>query len=62
VLRANPDHPGALHLYIHAVEGGPDPGAARRPPTGWDLSCRGQGTSSTCPPTSTCGSAAMPTP
>ena len=25
VLRANPDHPGALHLYIHAVEGGPDP-------------------------------------
>lgn len=26
VIRANPDHPGALHLYIHAVEGGPDPG------------------------------------
>jgi tetratricopeptide (TPR) repeat protein len=25
VIRANPDHPGALHLYIHAVEGGPDP-------------------------------------
>jgi tetratricopeptide (TPR) repeat protein len=25
VLRANPDHPGALHLYIHAVEAGPDP-------------------------------------
>ena len=25
VLRANPGHPGALHLYIHAVEGGPDP-------------------------------------
>ena len=27
VLRANPDHPGALHLYIHAVEGGPTPDA-----------------------------------
>src|SRR5262245_10550392 len=26
VIRANPDHPGALHLYIHAVEGGADPG------------------------------------
>jgi tetratricopeptide (TPR) repeat protein len=25
VIRANPDHPGALHLYIHAVEGGPVP-------------------------------------
>jgi tetratricopeptide (TPR) repeat protein len=26
VLQANKEHPGALHLYIHAVEGGPDPG------------------------------------
>ncbi len=25
VMRASPDHPGALHLYIHAVEAGPDP-------------------------------------
>jgi tetratricopeptide (TPR) repeat protein len=25
VIRANPGHPGALHLYIHAVEAGPDP-------------------------------------
>jgi len=25
VMRANPDHPGALHLYIHAIEAGPDP-------------------------------------
>jgi tetratricopeptide (TPR) repeat protein len=25
VLRADPHHPGALHLYIHAVEAGPDP-------------------------------------
>jgi tetratricopeptide (TPR) repeat protein len=25
VMRANPEHPGALHLYIHAVEAGPDP-------------------------------------
>jgi tetratricopeptide (TPR) repeat protein len=28
VIRAKPDHPGALHLYIHAVEGGPDPARA----------------------------------
>jgi tetratricopeptide (TPR) repeat protein len=28
VLAANPNHPGALHLYIHAVEGGPTPGQA----------------------------------
>ena len=26
VMAANPNHPGALHLYIHAVEGGPTPG------------------------------------
>jgi tetratricopeptide (TPR) repeat protein len=26
VIRMSPDHPGALHLYIHAVEGGPTPG------------------------------------
>jgi tetratricopeptide (TPR) repeat protein len=25
-LRIDPGHPGALHLYIHAVEAGPDPG------------------------------------
>lgn len=25
VMVRNPDHPGALHLYIHAVEAGPDP-------------------------------------
>jgi hypothetical protein len=25
VMARNPDHPGALHLYIHAVEAGPDP-------------------------------------
>jgi len=24
-MARNPDHPGALHLYIHAVEAGPDP-------------------------------------
>jgi tetratricopeptide (TPR) repeat protein len=28
VLARNPDHPGALHLYIHAVEAGPEPGRA----------------------------------
>jgi tetratricopeptide (TPR) repeat protein len=26
VIAANPRHPGALHLYLHAVEAGPDPG------------------------------------
>jgi len=26
VLRRNPDHPGALHLYIHAVEASANPG------------------------------------
>ena len=25
VLKRNPDHPGATHLYIHAVEAGPNP-------------------------------------
>lgn len=25
VIERNPDHPGALHLYIHAVEASPDP-------------------------------------
>jgi tetratricopeptide (TPR) repeat protein len=28
VLSMDPDHPGALHLYIHAVEAGPYPGRA----------------------------------
>ena len=43
-MRANPDHPGALHLYIHAVEAGPDPRARRgRAPTGSGRSCRRAG-------------------
>jgi tetratricopeptide (TPR) repeat protein len=25
VIAGNPNHPGALHLYIHAIEAGPDP-------------------------------------
>jgi tetratricopeptide (TPR) repeat protein len=28
VLKRNPDHPLALHLYVHAVEASPDPGKA----------------------------------
>jgi len=28
VQRMEPNHPGALHFYIHAVEAGPDPGRA----------------------------------
>ncbi len=28
VLKANPEHPFALHLYIHAVEASPEPGKA----------------------------------
>ncbi|HEU4371770.1 MAG TPA: tetratricopeptide repeat protein [Methylomirabilota bacterium] len=27
-IARNPNHPGALHLYIHAVEAGPEPGRA----------------------------------
>jgi tetratricopeptide (TPR) repeat protein len=30
VLARNPDHPGALHLYIHAVEAGPEPQRAEK--------------------------------
>jgi tetratricopeptide (TPR) repeat protein len=30
VMSANPTHPGALHLYIHAVEGGPTPAQGER--------------------------------
>jgi tetratricopeptide (TPR) repeat protein len=30
VLERNPDHPGAIHLYIHAVEASPYPGRAER--------------------------------
>jgi tetratricopeptide (TPR) repeat protein len=30
VLQRNPDHPGAIHLYIHAVEASPDPARAER--------------------------------
>jgi hypothetical protein len=32
-LARNPDHPGAAHLYIHAVEASTDPGAPKPPPT-----------------------------
>ena len=31
VLARNPEHPGAIHLYIHAVEAGPDPRKAEAP-------------------------------
>jgi tetratricopeptide (TPR) repeat protein len=31
VLARNPDHPGAIHLYIHAVEAGPDARRAEAP-------------------------------
>jgi tetratricopeptide (TPR) repeat protein len=30
VIAGHPRHPGALHLYIHAVEGGPDPARGAR--------------------------------
>jgi tetratricopeptide (TPR) repeat protein len=30
VLARHPDHAGAIHLYIHAVEASPDPGRAER--------------------------------
>ena len=31
VLKRNPDHPGAIHLYIHAVEASTTPERALRP-------------------------------
>jgi len=31
VLARNPDHPGAIHLYIHAVEASREPGRAEKP-------------------------------
>jgi len=31
VLAKNPDHPGAIHLYIHAVEASREPGRAEKP-------------------------------
>ena len=57
VLRRDPDHLGANHFYIHAVEASPHPE--------WALPCadripplpRARATSSTCPRTSTCASA-----
>ena len=61
VLAASPDHPGALHLYIHAVEASPTRAAARRRRTGSATSCPEPGTSCTCPRTSTTASGAMPT-
>lgn len=30
VLKKNPDHMGAIHLYIHAVEASPEPGRAEK--------------------------------
>ena len=35
VLARDPDHPGANHLYIHAVEASAMPNGRCRPPGGW---------------------------
>ena len=40
VLEMDPDHPGANHLYIHAVEPSADPGAASPPLVVWLTLCR----------------------
>ena len=60
--RRDPDHPGANHYYIHAVEASPRSGArARRAPSGCARSCPAPATSCTCRRTSTCASDATPT-
>ena len=57
VLKLNPDHPLALHLYIHALEASPDPGKATPPPTACATCTRGSGTWCTCRRTSTSAAA-----
>ena len=61
VLAASPDHPGALHLYIHAVEASADPRRGEAAADRLRPSCPEPGTSCTCPRTFTTASGAMPT-
>ena len=61
VLARNPNHPGANHYYIHAVEASQTPGAgAARAPNGWRRWCPAPATWSTCRRTSTGGSGSYP--
>ena len=39
VLRRGPDHPGACHYYIHAVEASREPQRALACANGWPISC-----------------------
>ena len=61
VLKRKTDHPGAIHLYIHAVEASPDPNARSSTPIGCRRSCRAPDISCTCRGTSTCAPAASTT-
>ncbi len=55
VLAKAPQHPGANHLYIHAVEAGRIRRRVWRPPTGCAMSRPARATSCICRRTSTCG-------
>ncbi len=61
VMRRNPKHPGALHMYIHLMESVARRRKPRRPPTRCCRCCPTPGTWSTCRRTSTSASAATPT-
>jgi tetratricopeptide (TPR) repeat protein len=57
VLKRQPDHAGAIHLYIHAVEASPNPGRAEAYADKLAALMPVPATSCTCPRTSTCGRA-----
>ena len=58
VLKLNPNHPFANHLYIHAVEASRNPSERTRPPTVCVTCNRAWRTTFTCRRTSTSGAAA----
>ena len=53
VIARNPNHPGALHLYIHAVEASREPGRAEAAADRLRPLMPGRDTWSTCRRTST---------
>ena len=56
VLARNPDHPGACHYYLHAVEASSQPERALPCAERLPVSCRAPAISFICPPIFTCGS------
>ena len=62
VIKANPEHPGALHFYIHAVEATPTPERAEAAADTLGDLVPVPVTSCTCRRTSTCAWAAITTP